>query len=153
MNAIEMSKWMAKTSIEGGFCEQGGIVVVQLLSHIHLVAPHGLQHARLFYPPLFPRVCSNSCPLSQWWYLTISSFCIQSFPTAEYFLISWFSVSDRQSIRASALSSVLPMNIKDQFPLGLTVLISLLCKELSRVFSNTSSKVSILFFFLILFYF
>ena len=28
--------------------------------------PHGLQHARLLCPPLFPGVCSNLCPLSQW---------------------------------------------------------------------------------------
>ena len=48
--------------------------------------PHGLQHARLLCPPLSPRVCSNSCPLSQWCYLTISSsaapfsFCPWSFP-------------------------------------------------------------------------
>ena len=39
-----------------------------------------------------------------------------------------------QSIRASA--SVLPMNIQDRFPLGLTALISLQSKGLSRVFSN-----------------
>ena len=47
---------------------------------------HGLQHSTLPYPSLFPLVCSNSCPLSQWCYLTISSsaaffsFCLQSFP-------------------------------------------------------------------------
>ena len=35
--------------------------------------PHGLRHARLLCPPLFPGVCSNLCPLSQWCYLTISS--------------------------------------------------------------------------------
>ena len=35
--------------------------------------PHGLQHARLFCPPLLPRVCSNLCPLSWWCYLTTSS--------------------------------------------------------------------------------
>ena len=35
--------------------------------------PHGLQHMRLLCPLLFPRVCSNSCPLSQWCYLIISS--------------------------------------------------------------------------------
>ena len=35
--------------------------------------PHRLQHARLPHPSLSPRVCSNSCPLSQWCYLTISS--------------------------------------------------------------------------------
>ena len=30
--------------------------------------PHGLQHARLPSPSLFPGVCSNSCPLSKWWH-------------------------------------------------------------------------------------
>ena len=50
---------------------------------------HGLQHARLLCPPLSPRVCSNSCPLRQWCYLTISSsappfsFCLQSFPVSQ----------------------------------------------------------------------
>ena len=44
--------------------------------------------------------------------------------------------SGAQSIGASA--SVLPINIQDQFPLGLTDLISLLSKGLSRVFSNTT---------------
>ena len=34
---------------------------------------HGLQHARLLCPPLSPRVCSNSCPLSWWCYLMIST--------------------------------------------------------------------------------
>ena len=43
-----------------------------------------------------------------------------------------------QSIGTSALASVLPMNIQDWFPLGLTGLISLLSKELSRVLSNTT---------------
>ena len=28
---------------------------------------HGLQHAKLLCPSLFPGVCSNSCPLSQRW--------------------------------------------------------------------------------------
>ena len=35
---------------------------------------HGLQPTMLPYPSLYPRgVCSTSCPLSQWWYLKISS--------------------------------------------------------------------------------
>ena len=34
--------------------------------------PHGLQHTRLPCPSLLPRVCSNSCPLGQCCYLTIS---------------------------------------------------------------------------------
>ena len=53
--------------------------------------PHGLQHARLPYPSLSPRVFSDSCPLSQWCYLTISSsatpfsFSYQSFPASRVF--------------------------------------------------------------------
>jgi len=54
--------------------------------------PHGLQHARLPCPSLFPRVCSNSCPLSQWCHPTISTsvvpFCLQSFPASGYFPMS-----------------------------------------------------------------
>ena len=51
---------------------QLNIVVVWSLSRVWLWA-HGLQHARLPCPSLFPRVCSDSCPLSHWCYLTISS--------------------------------------------------------------------------------
>ena len=64
------------------------VLVFQPLSHVWLFATHGLQHTRLLCPPLFPRVCSNSCPLSQWYYITISSsaasfsFCLQSFPAS-----------------------------------------------------------------------
>ena len=46
-------------------------------------------------------------------------------------------ISD-QSNGVSASASVLPMNSQDWFPLGLTSLISLLSKWLSRVFSNTT---------------
>ena len=106
--------------------------------------PHGLQHARLLCPPPSPIVCSNSSPLSQWCYLTISSsatpfsFCLQSFPALWSFSMSWLFTSGGQSIRASASTSVLLMNIQDWFPLGLTGLISLQSKGLSRVFSNTT---------------
>ena len=48
------------------------------------------------------------------------------------------STSDVQNIGASALGSVLPMNIQGWFPLGLTGLILLLFKGLSRVFSSTT---------------
>ena len=47
-----------------------------------------------------------------------------------------FFASCSQSIGISASASLLPMNIQDLFPLGLTNLI-LLSKGLSRVFSNT----------------
>ena len=48
--------------------EKWVVVVFQLLT-----CPRGLQHARLPCPSLSPRVCSNSCPLSQWCHPTISS--------------------------------------------------------------------------------
>ena len=54
------------------------------------------------------------------------------------FPMSQFFPSGGQSIGASASASVLPMNIQDWFPLGLTGLISLQSKGLSRVFSNTT---------------
>ena len=52
--------------------------------------------------------------------------------------MSQFFPSGGQSIGVSASVSVLPMNIQDWFPLGLTDLISLQSKGLSRVFSKTS---------------
>ena len=45
-----------------------------------LCDPMDLQHARLPCPPLSPRVCSNSHPLSQWCHPTISSAVIPSPP-------------------------------------------------------------------------
>ena len=53
-------------------------------------------------------------------------------------LFQWVGSSGGRSIGASASASVLPMNIQDWFPLGLTGLISLQSKGLSRVFSNTT---------------
>ena len=52
--------------------------------------------------------------------------------------MSWLFTSGGQSIGASASASVPPINIQDLFPLGLTGLISLLSKGLSKVFSNTT---------------
>ena len=104
--------------------------------------PHGLQHARLPCPSPTPRACSNSCPSSWWYHPTISSSvlpfssCLQSFPASGSFPMSQFFASGGQSIEASASVSVLPMNIQDWCPLGLTSLSSLQSKGLSRVFSN-----------------
>ena len=85
-------------------------------------------------------VYSNSCPMSWWCHLTISSslvpFSPQSFPESGSLQISQFFASGGQSMGDSALASVLPMNIQDCFPLGWTGWISLQSKELSRVFSN-----------------
>ena len=106
--------------------------------------PHGLQHTRLPCPSPTPRVHSNSCSLSQWYHPIISSpvipfsSCFQSFPASGSFPMSQLFASGGQSIGVSALSSVLPVNIQDWFPLRLTDLISLQSKGLSRVFSNTT---------------
>ena len=66
------------------------------------------------------------------------------FPSIRCFSMSQLFASGGQRIGASASASVLPMNIQDWFPLGLTGLISLLSKGLSRVFSSTNSKAPIL---------
>ena len=116
---------------------------------------HELQHARLPCPSPTPRACSNSCPLSWWCHPTISSSvipfssCLQSFPASGSFPMSRFFTSGGQSIGTSA--PVLPMNVQDWFPLGLTGLISLQSKGLSRVFftpqfkSINSSALSLLY--------
>ena len=71
-------------------------------------------------------------------HLILFSSCLQSFPASGSFLMSWLFVSGGQSTEASDSASVLPMNIQGWFPLGLTGLISLLSKGLSRVFSSTT---------------
>ena len=104
--------------------------------------PHGLQHARPPYPSPSPRARSNPCPLSQWCLPTISSSvvpfssCLQSFPASGSFQVSQFFASGGQSIGASASASVLPMNIQDWFPLGLSDLISLQSKDFGESFSS-----------------
>ena len=112
---------------------------------------HGLQHTRLPCPFLYPRVCSDSCPLSRWCHPTISfsvisfSSCRQSFPASGSFPMSWLFASGGQRIGASVSVSVLPMNIQDWFPLEWTGLISLLSKGLSKsLLQYHSSKASIL---------
>ena len=56
------------------------------------------------------------------------------------FPVNQFFISGGQRIGVSASVSVLPMNIQDRFPLGLTRLISLVSKGLSRIFSNIAVK-------------
>ena len=64
------------------------------------------------------------------------SSCLQSFPVLRSFPVSRLFTSGGQNIGASASVSIPPMNIQDWFPLGLTGLISLQSKGLSRVFST-----------------
>ena len=109
-----------------------GLLFLYLLLSSHSVLsdslqPHGLQNARFSRPSPSPKVCSNSCPLSQWFLWTISSSvvafssCFQPHPASGSFpMIRLFPLGS-QSIGISALPSVLPMNIQGWFPLGLLV--------------------------------
>ena len=113
---------------------------VQSLSSVWLFATPWTAARRGSLSSTISWACSNSCPSSQWCHPTISSFaisfssCLQSFPASGSFPVSRLFTAGGQSIGASA--SVLSMNILDLFPLGLTGLISLLSKGLSRIFSR-----------------
>ena len=78
-----------------GLVQHPSLIVVQLLSHVRLFETlwTSARQASLFFTSW---VCSDSCPLNQWCYLTISSsatffsFCLQSFPTSGSFLMSFY---------------------------------------------------------------
>ena len=83
--------------------------------------------------------------LSQWCYLTISSSDASfsfSFNFSQHQSLpkSWLFASGGQSIGASASASILPLSIQDWFPLGLTGLISLQSRGLSRVSSSITIR-------------
>ena len=110
--------------------------------------PRGPQHARLPCPSPTPGAFFNSYPLSC--HPTISSSvnsfssCLQPFPAIASFSMSQF-LSGGQSIGDSASASVLPMNIQDWFPLGLTGFISFSIQGTLRcLLQHHSSKASIL---------
>ena len=97
-----------------------------------------------FLVPHYLSSCSNSWPLSQWCHPTFStsvapvSSCPQSFLASGSLPKSWLFALGGQSTGASASASVLPINIQELFPLGLTGLISWLSKGLSRIFSSST---------------
>ena len=105
--------------------------------------PHELQHTRPPCPSPSPGIHSNSHPSRQWCHPAISSSviplscCLQSFLASGSFPMSQFFTLGDQSIAVSASTSVLPMNIQDWFPLGLTGLTPLQSKGLSRDFNTT----------------
>ena len=113
-------------------------VVVQLPSRVDSLQPHGLQHARLPCPLPSPRVSPSSCLLNRWCHPIISSSQGLFHWGSGSFPLSQLYASGDQSIGASALASVFPM--KGWFPLRLIVLIFLLSKGCSRVFSTTVQR-------------
>ena len=106
--------------------------------------PNGLQHTRPPCPSPTPGAYSKSCPSSQWFHPTISSSVItfssrlQSFPASRSFSVSQLFASGGLCIGVSASASVLPMNIQDWFPLGLTGW------TLKSLLQHHSSKASVL---------
>ena len=112
--------------------------------------PRGLQHARLS--------CTLSTPVHLLKHMSITSvmpvnhlifccpllLCLQSFPASGSFPVNQLFTSGGQNIGVSASASILPKNIQAWFLLGWTGWISLLFKALPRVFSNNSSKASVL---------
>ena len=81
--------------------------------------PHEMQHTRPPCPSPTPGVHTNSCPLSRWCHLSISSSvvpfssCLWSFPALGSFQMSQLFVSGGQNIGVSASTSVLSMNTQD----------------------------------------
>ena len=106
---------------------------VQLLSHVWLFLTPWTAACQASCLSPTPGACWNSYPPSQWCHPIISSSLIpfysslQFFPTSGSFPVNQFFASSGQSIGASA--SILPINIQDWFPLGLTGLISLQSKD------------------------
>ena len=113
-----------------------------------IVVVHSLSHVWFFVTPW-----TAACQASLSFTITWSLFKLMSielvmasnrllllpyFPASGSFPMSQFLASGGQSIWASASALVLPMNIQDWFPLGLTGLISLQFKGLSRLFSSTT---------------
>ena len=116
------------------------VIIVHSLNHIQLFTPLWTA-ARPLCPPLSPRVCSDSCPLSQWCYLSIASSAApfssfpQSFLALESFPMSQVFASGSQVIRTSA--SVLPVNIQGWF-LWDRLVWSLAVQGILRIFSGTT---------------
>ena len=97
------------------------------LSITNAQSPHKTMSIESVMPSNHPILC---CPL-----LLLPSI----FPSIRVFSKkSWLFASDSQGIGASVLALVLPVNIQVLFPLGLTGLISLQSKELSKIFSSTA---------------
>ena len=142
---------------------QGHFSSIQSFSHVWLFGNPWTAACQASCPLSTPGACSNSCQSRRWCHPTISSSaahfcsCLQSIPESGSFPMSQFFASDGQRIGVPASASGLPMTIQDWFPLGLTGLISLLSKGLSRVFSKTTVQKhkffdAVLFLFLFLFY-
>ena len=102
-------------------CRMPGFPVLHCLPEIAQTHVHWVGDAIQTFHPLSP-----SSPLAL------------NFSQHQGLFQGWLFASGGQTIGASASALVLPMNIQHWFPLGLTGLIFLQSKGLSRVFSSTA---------------
>ena len=127
------------SDIEDGF-ESSGLAVVQLLCCVWFFATSWPATCRLSCPSLSPGVCANSCPLNV--LVMPSNYLILCHPLlflpSIFPSIRVFSKELALCVRWPKSASVLPTSIQCWFPLGLTGLMSLLSKGLSRAFSSTT---------------
>ena len=120
--------------------------------------PHGLQYSRHPCPIPTPGACSNSCPLSQWCHPTISSSVIPFSSCLQSFLASGSFPMKRKNLSIGKDPVLFHQGLCISWPkywefqlqhqsfqwmnthgmLGLTLLIFLQFKGLSKVFSNTA---------------
>ena len=145
---INISKWFKRLPLKTQICALGiHTIMVQFSSVTQscstLCNLMDCSTARFPCPSPTARAFSNSRLSSRWCHPTISSSVV---PLSFTFNLSQHQVFSNESglcikwpkYAVSASASVLPKNIQDWFPLGLTGLISLQSKGLSRGFSNTS---------------
>ena len=142
-----MTKWAWNIN----FLKLRCISSVQSLSRVGLFVTPWTTACQASLSITTPRVYPNSYPLSWWCHPIVSSSvipfssCPQSFPASGSFQMSQLFTSVGQSIRVSALTSVLPMYTQDWCPLGWTGWISLQSKVLFKsLLQHHSSEASIL---------
>ena len=116
-----------------------GCSVAQSYNHIDCSTPHQASlsftiSSSLLKPVFIQSIIPSKHLIFCWPLLLLPSI----FPSIRVFSNDLAFPSSGQSIGASLSASVLPINIQDWLPLGLTGLISLLSKGLSRVFSRTT---------------
>ena len=116
----------------------------QPLSHVRLFATPWITASQASLSITNSGVHPDSRPLSQWYHPAISSSvvpfssCPQSLPASESYPMSQLFAWGGQSTGVSASASFLPKKSQGWSPSEWTGWISLQCKGLSRVFSNTT---------------
>ena len=130
-------------SIRGQWLQYVFAVFAQLLSHVQLCNPRDCSplgipvlHYLLDFARIHDHWVADAIQSSH--LRPLPSFFVFNLPASGSFPMSQFFPSGGKSIGASASASLLPMNIQDWFPLGLTALISLQFRGLLKVFSDTT---------------